>query len=272
MFKKISCPQCHQAIDEKDNVCPFCDYKIRNSKDKSIYISFVKQIIVFIIGFACFQLVGFIISALISLIANQFSLDPSFVDGVKNNAFTNFFTYGLLFYVMLFVLWNDNFKIIKSFKGIKPILLGIAGYAAIYAFNILYSNFLVLIGIEFGNSGNESSLREIVKIYPIISLVIFGIVGPFVEEITYRIGLFSFFKRINRILAYVVTIIIFTLIHFTFKEETIFNELLNVPYYAFAAITFCFLYDKFGFASSMYAHAFNNIIDIITVIIINNMA
>ena len=74
-------------------------------------------------------------------------------------------------------------------------------------------------------------------------------------------------KRKNRILAYVATIIIFTLIHFDFGAKTMTNELLNIPYYAAAAFAFTFAYDQYGFAASVTAHVANNLFSVITEII-----
>ena len=49
------------------------------------------------------------------------------------------------------------------------------------------------------------------------------------------------------------------------------NELLNMPLYLFAGFAFSFLYDKFGLAASFTSHALNNLVSIIsTIILIKN--
>ncbi|MBP5694703.1 MAG: CPBP family intramembrane metalloprotease, partial [Bacilli bacterium] len=105
-------------------------------------------------------------------------------------------------------------------------------------------------------------------VYPITCLFIFGLIGPICEEITYRVGLFSLLKRKNRALAYLVTIAVFALIHFNFSNDpaTLLNEIINLPYYMFAAFAFSFAFDKFGFAASATAHISNNLISLFLVV------
>ena len=140
-----------------------------------------------------------------------------------------------------------------------------------FAFNALYSTFLQLIKVTSSDNANEASLQSLQDIYPLTCLIIFGIIGPICEEMTYRVGLFSLFKRKNKVVAYVVTIAVFALIHFNFSldPDTLVNELLNLPYYMFAAAAFSFTYDKFGFAGSVTAHISNNLLSLFLVKAIN---
>ena len=70
------------------------------------------------------------------------------------------------------------------------------------------------------------------------------ILAPFAEEMTYRIGLFSALKRVNLILAFIVTALVFGLIHFDLSgviqgfntgtegsRKYAINELCNLPLY-----------------------------------------
>ena len=130
-------------------------------------------------------------------------------------------------------------------------------------FNLFYNLILSLAGVSIADNANESSLNSIVTAFPMASLLFFAFIGPVCEELTYRVGLFSLTKRVNRIFAYIVTIIVFTLIHFDFTSKTMVNELLNIPFYAFAAFVFTFLYEKFGLASSVSAHITNNLFSLL---------
>lgn len=64
------------------------------------------------------------------------------------------------------------------------------------------------------DNNNEASLDSILKIFPIQGFLMTVILAPFAEEMTYRIGLFSALKRVNLILAFIVTALVFGLIHF----------------------------------------------------------
>ena len=85
-----------------------------------------------------------------------------------------------------------------------------------------------------GVNDNENAIDSITNAYPLLSLLVFGIMGPVVEEFTYRVGLFSFIRRFNRPAAYIITIAIFALIHFNFQSTNIVNELINLPSYIVA--------------------------------------
>ena len=80
--------------------------------------------------------------------------------------------------------------------------------------------------------------------------------------------------RINKYLAYAVTILVFAFIHFDFEcfgKGTLVNELLNMPFYLFAGFTFTFLYEKFGFGASVMAHVSNNLYSIIMTVIMSKI-
>ena len=91
--------------------------------------------------------------------------------------------------------------------------------------------------------------------------------------------IFSFLKRINSIFAYVISALIFALIHFDFNSiivgvETsnwsiLINELINLPPYVFAGLTFTFLFEKFGFGCGLFAHILNNVYSIFATLLLN---
>ena len=181
--------------------------------------------------------------------------------------FLNGVAYMTIITIFIILVGKDVNEFLKSFKGWKPYVAAAIGFSAILVFNITYNGILSGLNITVSDNANESSLNTMVTDFPFTSLLIFAIIGPLVEEITYRVGLFSLLKRVHVILAYAVTIIVFTLIHFDFTSTTMVNELLNIPFYAFAAGTFCFLYHKFGFASSAAAHITNNVFSILATIL-----
>jgi membrane protease YdiL (CAAX protease family) len=108
-----------------------------------------------------------------------------------------------------------------------------------------------------------------VKNFPLISFINFVLLGPIVEELTYRLGLFSFLKQRNRWVAYIVTVGLFAIIHFNFNQDNIINELLNLPFYATAGLYFCWLYEKQGFAVATIAHITNNLISFVSILLIS---
>ena len=220
-----------------------------------------KQIIYLVVGLLLFQGLGTIFALIAKVLIENGSMDA-----IAGAAFTNFTAYAVEFVIIIGLTIGDYKKIFENFKSWKPYVFGIAGLIAILSINAIYSTILTMAGVEFGDNQNEEAVNSIVTSYPVLSLFIFGIVGPLCEEFTYRAGLFASLKRLNKVVAYIVTIIVFTFIHFDFESfvtGTWANELLNVPLYVTAAFTFTFLFDKFGFAASITSHVANNLLSLL---------
>lgn len=175
--------------------------------------------------------------------------------------------YMILFAIFMFFASKDINEYVKSFKHWQPYVAGVIGFVSIIAFNIIYNFILSVAGVDTSVNTNQSTLNTVVASFPIASLFIFAFIGPICEELTYRVGLFTFFRKINGVLAYLITIIIFSLIHFDFASTNIVNELLNLPFYVYTAFVFSFLYEKFGLAGSLTAHIVNNFISVLTTIL-----
>jgi membrane protease YdiL (CAAX protease family) len=123
------------------------------------------------------------------------------------------------------------------------------------------------LGIQLSDNQNQATIVRLVKDSPIISIITFGLLGPIVEEWTYRLGLFQYLKDRNKWIAYIVTLSIFGLIHFNFTSTNLTNELLNLPIYLIAGAWFCFLYDQFGLQVAMTTHIFNNVLSVMSILI-----
>jgi membrane protease YdiL (CAAX protease family) len=141
-----------------------------------------------------------------------------------------------------------------------------------FTFAILLTSFGLVslygaLGIQLDDNQNQAAIVRLVKESPIISLITFGLLGPIVEEWTYRLGLFQFLKSRNKWIAYFVTLSIFGLIHFNFTSTNLTNELLNLPIYLVAGAWFCFLYDRFGLQVAMASHIFNNVLSVMSILI-----
>lgn len=239
--------------------------------DKMTNLKIWKQILFFVIGLIGLSILGFIISLIVQLaarrgIASDYDYQV-FITSTTADMIVNGSTYLIIAIIFLILMKDDTNEFFKSFKDWKPYVAAAIGFSAILTFNLFYNIILTVTGAVVTDNANEASLNSIITDFPFLSILIFGLIGPVVEELTYRVGLFSLLKRVHISLAYIATIIVFTFIHFDFGTNNITNELLNVPFYMFAAATFCFLYHKFGLASSVCAHVTNNLLSIGTAII-----
>ena len=225
-----------------------------------------KQVLLFVIGLVGLVLIEIVLQLLISSIAKIASPSDYAYETFSNSPMSAMLLNGLsylsLAIIFIILLKDDTSELFKSFKNWKCYVAAGIGFAAIISFNLMYNLILNAANVLVEDNANESALNSIVTSFPMLSLLIFGIVGPICEELTYRVGLYSLVRRVNTIFAFIVTMIVFTLIHFDFTSATMTNELLNIPFYAFAAFVFTFLYEKFGLAASVSAHVTNNLFSI----------
>lgn len=273
MSKK--CPYCGREYPELSRYCPYCgspNPTYVKKTDDGPQMHWVRLLTLFLVGFIGFQIVGtllqipFLIKAYSDFGENKQAI-VQYLDSAPVSMFVNSIAYCILFSALLLVAKPSISKLVKSFTNGRAYLGALLAFVCIYAFNIVYSIILSIAGVDFSANNNQSTLESIIKVYPLVSLIVFGILGPICEELTYRVGLFDVLKRRNRILAYVGTIVIFTLIHFDFGASNMVNELVNIPYYVAAAFAFTYVYDKFGFAASVSAHVINNLQSVIVNII-----
>lgn len=287
MLHKVECPYCHSLYDAFRGKCPKCGEP--NEKNpvlkKFRFMSFppvYKQALLFVFGFILFNALGVIIElasfAALSLsagtaAATAFVLSPGFL--MLENALS-FLT---ILAASFLLLWDDLKPLFRSFGSWKPYLAGFIGCTAMMTFNFFYTLILASAGAPMDDNENQQAIVALVGNYPVVSLFIFGIVGPFMEELTYRVGLFGLIRRRSRWAAYFVTILVFALIHanllavkevdgsLVFDAAALVNELLNLPVYLFAAAALTWLYEHFGLAGSLSAHLFNNVLDVIGIIV-----
>ena len=224
---------------------------------KAIKLALWKQLVLFLVGWIGFQILAYTLVVALSAMPN----DSVYVKSMLINSLSYLILAGALFGILNI----DTVKLAKSFAGWKPYVAAIICVCSIFAFNALWSSIVSLVDMPVTDNVNQSSLESMEEVFPFASIMIFGIVGPICEELTYRVGLFSLCKRRSTELAYFVTIIVFAFIHFnvTTKPLSLLNEILNLPYYMFAAAAFSFVYHRYGFASSVSAHITNNLISLI---------
>ncbi len=220
-----------------------------------------RQVALFLTGWLGFQLMAMLLQFIFLAI---FKYIPDTTNSLFNMT-VNCTAYALLFTALLFIVTPLAFKdLLKGFKKLTPYVAGIACLVAILSFNFVYGIILSFIKVPVSDNVNEQNIETMTKMYFLPSLIFFGIIGPVCEELTYRVGLFSLGARKSKFLGYIITIVVFAFIHFNFEPDSLVNELLNLPYYAFAALAFSFTYDKFGFAGSVTGHILNNLLSIVS--------
>ena len=280
-MKTIRCPECGQEYESNLPRCPLCQSQNPNPEQRNdkrfldpLGFGWKRQLVFLLVGLAGFQILGLVISfvaelAQVNALRAQGISDSNelrealqaYVASAQFNGLVNFLAYGLIFTAVALVIWKNWVQIAKVFKNPKT-YLGFAFGVAIVAWNILYSMLVDKLGFST-NNGNQETVESIVSAYPVLCIFFLGIIGPFVEEMTYRVGLFGLCKRWHVAFAYVIVPLIFGFIHFDWQNITSAVEWINLPNYVISGLLLCVAYERFGLGASLIAHIGNNMLGII---------
>lgn len=281
-FKKEHCPTCGAFFDETLTECPNCKTENRNSSYARSFeaipnVAPWREILLFLFGWLGFQLIGLIVQLIVlgietKILTGQGYTGESLKDALLSfgetptfYAAVNYSAYLLLFVGLLLLLWKDTLKLFPCFKNPKT-YLGFAFGFVLMAVSVCWS----LISSKFGATTNENQtvIIAMVKETPLLAILVTGLIGPLCEELAYRVGLFGFSKRINRILAYFVASVLFGLIHI--HDFTSINEWLSFPDYLLSGLLLAFIYEKYGLGASWIAHATNNLVAVLQILLLQS--
>lgn len=221
----------------------------------------------FLIGFIGLNILAFIISFIIGIV----NVDA--LSTFDTTAALNFGLYFILFGAFLIFVNTKIIDVLKDYKKPPTWLKGL-----VYGLIILGSSIIISLitynfypdTVDTTINDNESTIRSITTSYPVLSFIVFGFLGPICEEFTYRAGLFSGIKKLNRVAAYLTCTIVFGLIHFSFdftNTDDVIVELLNLPNYMVSGALLCYFYERDGIAVSITAHMTNNVISVLATIL-----
>lgn len=264
MFERRTCPECQKEYDDHRYRCPKCHLINEFSRDnKKINMMFwpspTMQSIYFIAGLLLLFIMPIIMQASYQ---DLISSSP-----ILYSALTNFATYCSMFILFILLLIPNYPAFGKQFtNGFKPYIIFAIGVCLLIAFSYFWSWISSLI-LPGSINDNQSAVNAVTIDYPLMALFTTVFFAPFVEELIYRVGLFGFLHRINRYLAYAVSIIFFALIHINFASSNLASEALAIPTYLVASFILCISYEKGGFASSYLIHVLNNLLAFILILV-----
>ena len=264
LFKKTKCPNCETYHDPTLYECPTCHNKnelfsLNRLPKRVVFLHPIAQVAMFLAGFSMAGML--LIEIFYGLIFSNFTWS----DELKNIAILAT-TYVTMLVCLLSIPLATRRKLFFSkFTNGFDYLFGL-----LYAIGIVLSGIIIglimLLVPDTGTNANQEAAESIIKNYPIIAVVVLCIIGPICEELTYRVGLYSFLRRINKYLAFSLTTVIFALIHFDFSAENMLNELCALPSYLACGFLLTMAYEHRGPACSILAHiAYNSMSVLITV-------
>ncbi|MFA6755902.1 MAG: CPBP family glutamic-type intramembrane protease [Bacilli bacterium] len=295
MEEKEKCPNCNLLIDSDMDHCPYCGFDVKKYKEeqkalkekeviekpaeeksvishknfwnfKSVYndVSVNLELTYFLIVFIGLDIFAVALQSITNII------NPYFLNTVTGSAMVNFVIYFSLLSAILVLSVNNLGKLFSKFKKANTYLYGISYGLLVILLTSLYSYIVSFLPTNVTSNVNESSIDSIIAVFPILSIIVFGLIGPICEEFAYRLGLFSLIRRKSRLAAYIIVSLVFGLIHFDFNSVTdsslFLNEIINLPAYILSGLLFTYAYDKEGIETSCVAHITNNLIAIASTI------
>lgn len=285
-FHKKHCSDCGTSFDSTRFHCPHCGKENEDLEGRDIFQNDLqtgspwRNLLLFLMGLAGIHIIGFIASYIVqaNFVRDYLAINPEADVETISNAwveyyyanpgiamFINSVVYVLGLICLLLILWSGIKELGKSFTKLKNVGYGALGGLGLLAASMVIGMIVYILRPNTTANENQSALVAMSKGYAVYAILVFGIFGPICEELTYRVGLYSFTKRWNRNAAYIITPIIFGLIHFNWESlvtggNDLVNELCNLPDYIIAGLLLSYYYEKGGFACSATAHVVNNVI------------
>ena len=258
LFKDTKCPNCDAYYDPTLLECPSCHnsnelFKINRLPKRVPFLHPGAQAGLFMAGFAyC----GMLFSQFVFTLALYFA--PW--DEILKQVIVLTLTYLAMFAGLIsIVLLTRRELFFKKFNSGVDYIYGVAYAVSIVAVGTILGSIISFFH-DAGNNVNQTTAETILTNYPILALFVLGILGPICEELTYRVGLYSLLRRINKYLAFAVTTIVFALIHFDFFASDMISELWSLPTYLALGFLLTLAYEHRGPACSIIAHSVYNLI------------
>ena len=229
--------------------------KIENNK-KVPNFDALTLICIFSLGLVGLSFIASIISIILTNIPEFSTLSVGLQSSIHL-----FISYFLLLIILCLICFfvKPIWVYLKERITIKEeIIEGIAIAAMTFALATAYS--LISNSLfPHGSNNNQDGLQSSFEAQPLLSFFCIVVFAPICEELTYRLGLFGLIAKKSNILAFIVTILIFALIHFDFSAKDIVNELINLPAYLIGAFCLSYAYYRKGsIITSITAHALYN--------------
>ena len=260
LINSKKCSNCDSYYDPTLNECPHCHksnelYAERKVSDKIVFFDFRAQIGLFLVGFAYagMLLAEFIVAFFIGWL----NIDELFM-----KTLVLLFTYLMMLGgLAVIVLTTRREEFLSKYKRPLDYIYGVVYAITIVVVSMMLSSLISIFHTAEDNTNQEAAV-SIAKNYPIIAFFIIGLLGPICEELTYRVGLYSFFRRINKYLAFAIAVVVFAFIHFDFTAfgtSKIVEELWALPSYLISGFILTLAYEHRGPACSMTAHVLYNL-------------
>lgn len=175
----------------------------------------------------------------------------------KTSILLSFYDYIVLAIILFFMYRKDIIKYVKDLKKRFPTIIDKGFlYWTTGLIVMVISNLLIIKLIPNARAGNEAGVQSIIKTVPLLSFISVGILGPIIEEFTFRKAFYDIFK--NKDAFIVISGFIFGLMHVVFSINSAWDLFYIIPYSALG-ISFAIMYVKTdNLFTSMLMHIIHN--------------
>ena len=205
LLKHKKCPNCGAYYDPTLEKCPGCHkhnelYLNREINDKIAFMHPATQIGLFLGGFSFAGML--IIQILVALLIRDAITDKTALDATMISC-TYILMLGGLFFLIFFTRRKHFFS---KYKRKIDYIYGLAYAITLIFVGALVGNVISLF-YQVTDNANQSTAVIFSKNYPLLAFFVIGFLGPICEELTYRVGLYSFLRRING--GIILTVLVF---------------------------------------------------------------
>lgn len=244
---------------------------IKPPSENHPHLSMMKNFLLFLVGFAGLDIIGILAGQILFMVSGLPTEQlEEYASSIQFLSSYNIIRYSVVAVMMALLLAKDFTKFIPQFKRFMPYFKGLSYGILLIIVSVSYNLFLEVIGVATTDNANQTAVVNLVKTYPIISAIWIPFLGPIIEELTYRLGLYDGVKKWNKVAAYVAVALIFGFIHFDYTSTNLLNEFLALPSYILAGLLLSYVYEKEGIVASSVAHIFNNLFSFIQIILFIN--
>lgn len=258
-FSRVTCKDCGYKRDGKIECCPKCAVDksaLLNAKNPLENLDWLKCVLICI-----FAAVSQIVITGVGSVVAAFTMGGNPLENLEKAVFdpgvmlvSSTIATIVSIVAILFVIRRYLIPLALSIKKYKNVLFGFLIGAVVIGINTLY-------GAIFGTNTNENQNMVIGQASGSAFLFVLStaFLAPIFEELVFRVAGYGFFSKISKPLAYVVSTVLFALIHVNFSGANLTAELISFPTYLLAGVGLAFAYDKFGFWGSATMHVTNNL-------------
>jgi len=180
------------------------------------------------------------------------------------------------FVVYIYILKFETIKnLLKKAFNKNVLKYGFFCALSIMGVSIVYNSLIEgIFKLGDGGNANQEAVVTLIKSNAFLGFLAVVVFAPIVEELTYRYCMFGGLCKYRKVLAYIVTGLVFMAMHgvSSYTSAGGFNkeflvDLVYLPPYLFSGLALAFVYDKTSnIGSSALAHMINNLISFLAIV------